>query len=150
MTIDYKQIKFVKNIGKKDDRMSIAYGSEKVGNTFFLWFSEHSKPKKFCIGDIVLLYQRLNGESTVRFTHLVRILDKKLKVNNGGYELEVEVVGTVNVLKSVTSVCDYLNFKGIGQSGRLVPLRHAIKGHASSTKVRKRIIEIFRELGTIA
>ena len=150
MGIDYKKIKFVKNVAY-GDRTDFAYDQHTVGKKFNLWFSDSSKPNhdKFDIDDIVLLYQRLSGNNNSTLTHLVRILDKNIIKVKGGYELQVEVVGTASVLKSVTSVCDYMTFKRIGQSGKLVRLQESIKGHIKPRTVRKRLVEIFSELGKI-
>ena len=148
MTTKYYDIRFVKNI-KNTDPNVVSYSGYKIHNTFDLWFADKPCAGKYNAGDIVLLYQRLPNNNNASFTHLVRILDTPPVQRNGGYELSVEVVGTVNVVKSVTSVCDCMSFKGNGQSGKLVRIQKVIKGHTSVRKVQKRLVEIFAELGQI-
>ncbi len=148
MSVNNRQIKFVKNI-KNQDKNVISYSDKKLGQTFSLWFADKPKEEKYNVGDIILLYQRLPNDNNATFTHLVRIIDESPVKVSGVYGLDVEVVGTVQVLKSVTSLCDYLSFKGNGQSGKLVRIREIIRGHASVKEVQKRLLEVFRKLGQI-
>ncbi len=148
MNIDYKHIKFVKNI-KSHNKDEVSYDDKVLHKQFPLWFADKPCKEKYDIGDIVLLYQRLNDDSTATLTHLVEILEKTPKEDSGGYTLLVKVVGTVRVIKGVTSICDCVKFKGNGQSGKLVRLKEVIKGHISVKTVQKRILQIFAELGQV-
>ena len=148
MNIDYKHIKFVKNV-KNHSKGTVSYANYVLHNTFDLWFANKPCKEKYGIGDIILLYQRLNNSNTATLTHLVEILEKTPKKVPGGYTLLVKVVGTVRVIKSVTSICDCVKFKGNGQSGKLVRLKEVIKGHISVKTVQKRILQIFAELGQV-
>lgn len=149
LSIDYREIKFVKNV-KNSDKDIISYSQHKVHDQFTLWFADKPCKDKYSAGDIILLYQRLQNDSNATFTHLVKIIDKTPVRRNNGYELDVEVVGTVQVLKSVTSLCDYISFRGNGQSGKLVGIQKIKKGHIANKTVKKRLVEIFKELGEIA
>lgn len=149
MSVNNRQIKFVKNV-KNQDKDVISYSDKKCGQTFALWFADKPNMEKYSVGDIVLLYQRLQNDNNATFTHLVRIQEELPVQAPDGYKLYVEVVGTAQVLKSVTSVCDCMSFKGNGQSGKLVRIREVVKGHVSVKKVQKRLVEIFSKLGEIA
>ncbi|MBR5964497.1 MAG: hypothetical protein IK015_00030 [Treponema sp.] len=146
--VSCRDIKFVKNV-KNSDKDVISYSDKGLQQSFSLWFADKPKKEKYNVGDIVLLYQRLPNDNNATFTHLVRIVSELPVKVSGGYGLDVEVVGTVQVLKSVTSVCDYMSFKGNGQSGKLVRIREVVKGHVSVKKVQERLLEIFSKLGQI-
>ena len=109
------------------------------------------------MGDIILLYQTINGEKFPRFTHLVEILSTEIQADEFPsyykYGFEVQVVGRImeGVEKRMTSLADVLSFKPIAQNGRLQQLNRAIKQNCtlSIADVQSRICDVFNYFGEI-
>lgn len=157
MAVNQKSIKFVKNVNARGKGV-LAYGQYQLGAEFSLEFGKHPGAERFSKGDIVLLYQTLEGRGLL-LTHLARIDDDKILENaeekDYPFFLRATVVGKIpdGVERDVTSLSDALNFKGLALSGNLVALENAIaepmKSMISVDEVQKRIVAIFRREGVV-